>query len=179
MMNSYRRRDRNSSLNTSHTNINSRAYLETSFWAEDVTESDDEGIGSDDSVTSDQRPPGAQCSCDHANVKQQAPAVKTPLRVTQFLKVLKQSVRRDHHPNVGDKASPRTPRQLLSNLVFGSDLGQHLSASQKSVPNVVRRVGLSDSDSELLLRILGHQEGPVTAWMIIRVLVNSPHTTQI
>ena len=76
--------------------------------------------------------------------------------VTKFLKVLKQSVRRDHHPSVGDKASPRTPRQLLSNLVFGSDLRQHLSASQRSVPNVVRRVGLSDSDSELLLRILGH-----------------------
>ena len=180
-MNSSRRRDMNSSLNTSHTNINSRAYLETSFWTEDVTESDDEGIGSDDSVTSDQRPPGAQCICDHGNVtKQQTSAVKTPLRVTKFLKVLKQSVRRDHHPNVGDKtSSPRSPR-LLSNLVFGSDLGQHLSSSQKSVPNVVRRVGLSDySDSELLLRILGHQEGPVTAWMIIRVLVNSPHTTQI
>ena len=114
-------------------------YLETSFWAEESTESDDEGIGSDDSVTSDMR--GRQCSCDHGD-KQQTQA-KTPLRVTKFLKVLKQSVRRDHHPSVGDKASPRDPRQLLNNLVFGSDLGQHLSSSQKSVPNVVRRVGLS------------------------------------
>ena len=147
-------------MNTSHTNMaRAGAYLETSFWAEESQEnvSDDEGIGSDDSVTSDQRgAPGARCICDprdQALASRQHTQAKTPLRVTKFLKVLKQSVRRDHRdhrdhrehdPQVtGDKSSPRTPRQLLNNLVFGADLCQHLSASQKSVPNVVRRVGLS------------------------------------
>ena len=144
-MNTSRHRE----LSSSHTSMaRAGAYLETSFWAEESV-SDDEGIGSDDSVTSDQRgaTPGArQCICDtrdQAGVTRQT-QVKTPLRVTKFLKVLKQSVKRDHHPsNVGDKSSPRTSRQLLNNLVFGADLCQHLSTSQKSVPSVVRRVGLS------------------------------------
>ena len=133
-------------MSSSHSSMaRAGAYLETSFWAEESV-SDDEGIGSDDSVTSDQRGVGARCICDtQAGVTRQQSQVKTPLRVTKFLKVLKQSVKRDHHPsNAGDKSSPRTSRQLLNNLVFGADLCQHLSASQKSVPNVVRRVGLSD-----------------------------------
>ena len=140
MMNTSRHRD----MSSSHTSMaRAGAYLETSFWAEESV-SDDEGIGSDDSVTSDQRGVGARCICDQARVTRQQSQVKTPLRVTKFLKVLKQSVKRDHHPsNTGDKSSPRTSRQLLGNLVFGADLCQHLSASQKSVPNVVRRVGLS------------------------------------
>ena len=123
-------------MNTSHTKI-SRTYLETSFWAEEKPEevSDDEGLGSDDSVTSGSDMRGAKCVCDN---KQQ---VKTPLRVTKFLKVLRQSVKRGHH-NASDKSSPKSPRSFNS-LVFGSDLCNHLSASQKIVPNVVRRVGLS------------------------------------
>ena len=142
-MNTSRHRD----ISSSHTSMaRAGAYLETSFWAEESV-SDDEGIGSDDSVTSDQRGVGARCICDtrdQAVMVTRQTQVKTPLRVTKFLKVLKQSVKRDHHPNsVGDKSSPRTPRQLLNNLVFGAELCQHLSASQKSVPNVVRRVGLS------------------------------------
>ena len=116
--------------------MSSRQYLETSFWNEETTESDDEGIGSDESV--DQA--DGQCNC---GVGQPVPAtremsqqtVKSSLSVTKFLRVLKQSVTRD--------SGLRSPAQAPS-LVFGLDLATHLSACRASVPDVVRRVRLSN-----------------------------------
>ena len=98
------------------------SYLETSFWNDDTEhESDDEGIGSDNSVDH---------VSDSGHGHQKTP-VKQSLSVTKFLRVLKASVRRD----------PRLDRDHDSHetgAVFGLDLYQHLSTTSDTVPNVVR-----------------------------------------
>ena len=117
--------------------MSGRQYLETSFWNEEITnDSDDEGIGSDESVDQAEN----QCNC---SAKQPVPRTRemsqqtkeSSLSVTKFLRVLKQSVKRDTGRRSAVVQSPTT--------VFGVDLASHLSQSRSSVPDVVRRVRLS------------------------------------
>ena len=122
----------------------SQHYLETSFWndtdtnGEHANVSDDEGIGSDDSV--DQNDHHHQCTCDTGTRTKVTQTVKSDsLSVTKFLKVLKQSVRRD--PRVltpGGDNSVKSHHQDHQPNVFGVDLAQHLTSSRSSVPDVVR-----------------------------------------
>ena len=100
-----------------------------------VTEwSDDEGIGSDESVSG----PGDKTAAAAA-------ASKRELSVTRFLRVLKQSVRRG--PGPGQQRVPpegrrpaaaSAPPSAASAAVFGVELAQHLAATGSSVPGVVR-----------------------------------------
>ena len=116
------------------------AYLETSFWSEDAEAAEargslsdeDEGIGSDESVSG----PGDKTA---------AAASKRELSVTRFLRVLKQSVRRG--PGPGQQRVPpggrrpaaaSAPPSAASAAVFGVELAQHLAATGSSVPGVVR-----------------------------------------
>ena len=96
------------------------SYLETSFWNDDDHESDDEGIGSDNSA-------------DQASDNGHKSPVKQSLSVTKFLRVLKASVRRD--PRLGDNVGDQERRP---GAVFGVYLSQHLSTTGDNVPNVVR-----------------------------------------
>ena len=115
------------------------SYLETSFWNEQApNESDDEGIGSDESV--DQADHHQQCHCSSQQpaprTREMSQQTKEPgLSVTKFLRVLKQSVKRDTGLRSATVQSPT--------LVFGLDLSSHLAACRSSVPDVVRRVRLS------------------------------------
>ena len=115
------------------------SYLETSFWNEQApNESDDEGIGSDESV--DQADHLHQCHCSSQQpgprTREMSQQTKEPgLSVTKFLRVLKQSVKRDTGLRSAIVQSPT--------LVFGLDLSDHLAACRTSVPDVVRRVRLS------------------------------------
>ena len=115
------------------------SYLETSFWNEQApNESDDEGIGSDESV--DQADHHQQCHCSSQQpaprTREMSQQTKEPgLSVTKFLRVLKQSVKRDTGLRSAIVQSPT--------VVFGLDLASHLAACRTSVPDVVRRVRLS------------------------------------
>ena len=117
------------------------SYLETSFWNEQApneTESDDEGIGSDESV--DQADHHHQCHCSSQQpaprTREMSQQTKEPgLSVTKFLRVLKQSVKRDTGLRSAIVQSPT--------VVFGLELSSHLTACRTSVPDVVRRVRLS------------------------------------
>ena len=117
------------------------AYLETSFWSEDAEAAEardslsdeDEGIGSDESVSG----PGDKTAA--------AAASKRELSVTRFLRVLKQSVRRGPGPgqprvSPGGRrpAAASAPPSAASAAVFGVELAQHLAATGSSVPGVVR-----------------------------------------
>ena len=119
--------------------ISSRQYLETSFWNEQPpNESDDEGIGSDESV--DQADHHQQCHCSSQQpaprTREMSQQTKEPgLSVTKFLRVLKQSVKRDTGLRSNLVQSPT--------VVFGLELASHLAACRTSVPDVVRRVILS------------------------------------
>ena len=119
--------------------ISGRQYLETSFWNEHPpTESDDEGIGSDESV--DQADHLHQCHCSSQQpgprTREMSQQTKEPgLSVTKFLRVLKQSVKRDTGLRSAVVQSPT--------VVFGLELSSHLTACRTSVPDVVRRVRLS------------------------------------
>ena len=117
--------------------LSSRQYLETSFWDEQPpNESDDEGIGSDESV--DQADQQCQCSSHQPapRTREMSQQTKEPgLSVTKFLRVLKQSVRRDTGLRSATVQSPT--------VVFGLELASHLAACRTSVPDVVRRVRLS------------------------------------
>ena len=122
------------------TMISSRQYLETSFWNEQPPNEsdDDEGIGSDESV--DQADHHNQCHCTShqpaPRTREMSQQTKEPgLSVTKFLRVLKQSVKRDTGLRSAIVQSPT--------LVFGLDLSDHLAACRTSVPDVVRRVRLS------------------------------------
>ena len=117
--------------------VSHRQYLETSFWTEDTShDSDDEGIGSDESVDQADH----QCNCSAkpvARTREMSQQTKeSSLSVTKFLRVLKQSVKRD--------TGLRSPSVQSPTVVFGLDLASHLSASKTSVPDVVRRVSLSN-----------------------------------
>ena len=116
------------------------AYLETSFWSEDAEAAEardslsdeDEGIGSDESVSG----PGDKTAAAAA-------ASKRELSVTRFLRVLKQSVRRgpgqQRVPPGGRRpAAASAPPSAASAAVFGVELAQHLAATGSSVPGVVR-----------------------------------------
>ena len=121
----------------------SPSYLETSFWNEQPPNEsdDDEGIGSDESV--DQADPHHQCHCSSQQpaprTREMSQQTKEPglstLSVTKFLRVLKQSVKRDTGLRSAIVQSPT--------VVFGLDLTSHLTACRTSVPDVVRRVRLS------------------------------------
>ena len=114
--------------------VNMSQYLETSFWNDDDDhESDDEGIGSDNSVDHQSDSP-CNCPGDTGDNVVKTP-VKQSLSVTKFLRVLKASVRRDPRQVIsGD--------QLCSGAVFGVDLSQHLASpghtAGDNVPEVVR-----------------------------------------
>ena len=113
-------------------------YLETSFWneeSENSEDSDDEGIGSDESMDQNY-----QCSCakdegsDNTNndkknePKESKPSIKQtkdPLRVTKFLRVLKQSM------------VPNTSSSLSTSRVFGVDLSSHLDTCKINIPHIV------------------------------------------
>lgn len=117
--------------------ISGRQYLETSFWNEQApNESDDEGIGSDESV--DQADHQCHCSSHHPapRTREMSQQTKEPgLSVTKFLRVLKQSVKRDPGLRSATVQSPT--------VVFGLELSSHLAACRTSVPDVVRTVRLS------------------------------------
>ena len=97
-----------------------KKYLETSFWSEGSEaekDSDDEGIGSDESM--DQR---EQCSCfiderchpeNQSNSNTLSKQSKDPQRVTKFLRGLKQSI-----------LLSTSSLQLSSRRVFGVNLDQ-------------------------------------------------------
>ena len=122
--------------------MSARQYLETSFWNDEINnESDDEGIGSDDSVDHGEQHGEQQCNCKAgrpvpATREMSQQTVKSSLSVTKFLRVLKQSVTRD--PGV------RPPLVQSTSQVFGLELAAHLSACRASVPHVVRGVRLSN-----------------------------------
>ena len=118
-------------------NQEQRGYLETSFW-DDGSEnenSDDEGIGSDESMDQTE-----QCSCDtnkdndktndnqKSELEKSKPLInqsKDPLRVTKFLRILKQSM--------VSNSSPVMARRR----VFGEDLSSHLDSSKTLVPQIM------------------------------------------
>ena len=108
-----------------------KKYLETSFWTENSEneQSDDEGIGSDESMEKTE-----PCLCDMNSDKTQSwqsyrsvkskslnNETKDPLRVTKFLRILKQSM---------------IPLKLR-NCVFGVDLSTHIATAKTAVPMVV------------------------------------------
>ena len=124
----------------------SHQYLETSFWNDDhnnggdlVNFSDDEGIGSDDSVDQNDH---SQCTCDSKregnNTKMTQTVKSESLSVTKFLKVLKQSVRRDPRSSGDISVKSHRHHHQPPAEVFGVDLVQHLTSSRSSVPGVVR-----------------------------------------
>ena len=115
-------------------NKKQQEYLETSFWNESDNgeDSDDEGIGSDESMDQND-----QCSCINDNTnndqndepkesKLSIKQTKDPLRVTKFLRVLKQSM----VPNTSSSFS-------TSSRVFGVDLSSHLEIFNTDIPQVV------------------------------------------
>ena len=138
------------------------AYLETSFWSEDAEAAEargslsdeDEGIGSDESVSGPGDKPAAAAS-------------KRELSVTRFLRVLKQSVRRGPgqqqvSPGGRRPAAASAPPSAASAAVFGVELAQHLAATGSSVPGVVREES--------------HGPGPVSC--VTCVITEPKHTAE-